>query len=511
MPFRKLFGRRSQVRPTAPRERIVPWDPWVRLDRFLLIGTETGSCPAGERIPSSEEAKHTSSLIRTNGLEVVERIRVVSGGGRAIRTDACLYALALAASIGAPEVRQAALSSLPTVARTASQLFTFIRMSEGMRGWGRGYRRAIAAWYTQANPEDLAHQVMRSWSREGWAHRDVLRLSHPRPENDAQSAVFSWIAGRGAAGLPLIEAHEELQQATDLSRAVKLILDHRLPREAVPPSLQDHPDIWGALVEDMPYGQILKNLGNITSSGYVHPGSEGSRKICEKLTDESRLRIARLHPLAIQMAYAGYAGSRGGWKPDPALLKALEEAFESAMDLLLPMDRRVLLAIDATGSMQERTVGGTMVTPSAAAAAMAVALLRRDKGGVVMSIGSQYRPAPIKAAWGLAECQGGLPKGGAGSMDCSLPLVSAQKSRQVFDAIVVVTDSETVYRESSPTDALLRYRETVGIDARLAIVGMTSSGFSLADPEDAAMLDMIGFDADSPRALVEFLGEPDGS
>jgi 60 kDa SS-A/Ro ribonucleoprotein len=33
---------------------------------------------------------------------------------------------------------------------------------------------------------------------------------------------------------------------------------------------------------------------------------------------------------------------------------------------------------------------------------------------------------------------------------------------------------------------------------------MTSNGFSIADPEDAGMLDMVGFDAAAPEIMREF-------
>ena len=55
-----------------------------------------------------------------------------------------------------------------------------------------------------------------------------------------------------------------------------------------------------------------------------------------------------------------------------------------------------------------------------------------------------------------------------------------------------------------PYQALQRYRERSGIDARLIVVGMTSTGFSIADPDDPGMLDVVGFDAAVPNLISEF-------
>ena len=52
---------------------------------------------------------------------------------------------------------------------------------------------------------------------------------------------------------------------------------------------------------------------------------------------------------------------------------------------------------------------------------------------------------------------------------------------------------------------LRRYREKTGIDARLIVVAMTSGGFTLADPSDAGMLDVVGFDASAPQIIRDFV------
>lgn len=44
----------------------------------------------------------------------------------------------------------------------------------------------------------------------------------------------------------------------------------------------------------------------------------------------------------------------------------------------------------------------------------------------------------------------------------------------------------------------------MGIDAKLIVVGMASNGFSIADPQDAGMLDIVGFDSAAPNIMSEF-------
>ncbi|HEV3051923.1 MAG TPA: hypothetical protein VGX50_16565, partial [Longimicrobium sp.] len=55
-----------------------------------------------------------------------------------------------------------------------------------------------------------------------------------------------------------------------------------------------------------------------------------------------------------------------------------------------------------------------------------------------------------------------------------------------------------------PAQALRKYRERTGIPAKLVVVGMASNGFTIADPNDAGMLDVVGFDAAAPQLIADF-------
>ena len=73
------------------------------------------------------------------------------------------------------------------------------------------------------------------------------------------------------------------------------------------------------------------------------------------------------------------------------------------------------------------------------------------------------------------------------------------------DAFVVSTDSETWAGEIHPVQALRTYRAKTGIAAKLVVVGLVSNGFSIADPADAGMLDVVGFDTAAPSVIADFI------
>jgi 60 kDa SS-A/Ro ribonucleoprotein len=78
-----------------------------------------------------------------------------------------------------------------------------------------------------------------------------------------------------------------------------------------------------------------------------------------------------------------------------------------------------------------------------------------------------------------------------------------EREREV-DAFVIYTDSETWAGDVHPVRALREYSERSGVAGRLVVVGMVSNGFTLADPDDPGMLDVVGFDTATPAVIAGF-------
>jgi 60 kDa SS-A/Ro ribonucleoprotein len=83
-------------------------------------------------------------------------------------------------------------------------------------------------------------------------------------------------------------------------------------------------------------------------------------------------------------------------------------------------------------------------------------------------------------------------------------MVWAEQHGVDVDTFVIYTDNETSAGGVHPAQALRAYRQARGIAAKLVVVGMTSSGFSVADPDDAGMLDVVGFDTATPPVIADF-------
>jgi len=503
--------------------------PWQRLDRFLVLGTEGGTWYVGERELTVEAATAVAACIAEDGVRVVARAVEISEAGRAPKNDPALFVLAMAAGTGDEPTRAAALRALPRVARTGTHLLHWLRYVQAFRGWGRGVRRAVGAWYLAKEPRELAYQLLKYPQRDGWSHRDALRLAHPRPEGDERRALLRRAVTGELGDAPDTEAVRLVRAAAELhadagvapARAAALVREHRLTREMVPTHLLTQPVVWEALLERMPLGALIRNLATLTRVGLLAPGSEAARTVSARLADADALRRARVHPVQVLSALRTYAAGRGfrgkhAWEPVAGVVDALDAAFYLAFGAVEPSGARTMLALDVSGSMMAPVHGLEQLTCREASAAMALVTAATEPRSFVTAFTAGTRPSmhagfptglsalaisPRQRLDDVLAKTAGLPFGGT---DCALPMLEARSRGWKVDLFVIYTDSETWAGGVHPAQALRDYRRASGIDARLVVVGMVANDFSIADPSDPGMLDVVGFDTATPQLISDF-------
>ncbi|HVI04188.1 MAG TPA: TROVE domain-containing protein, partial [Enhygromyxa sp.] len=511
-------------------------DDRARLERFLILGSEGGTYYVSERALTIDNAHCVERCLEADGLGTVEAIAALSEAGRAPKNSPAIFALAIAAGHRDAATRQAALAAMPRVCRTGTHLFEFVAAVEQFRGWGRALRRSVARWYVDKDPRALAYQVVKYRQRNGWSHRDVLRKAGGAigPHSIEHEAVLRWVvdgidgfarertvtrkAGAVSYGtlgreqLPsLIETVEQLNACSDAKLAAKLIDQHRLTHEMVPGALKQHAVVWEALLPHMPVGALLRSLGKLTAVGVIAPHNPGTRNAVELFRDSARLRKARLHPLAVLTALRIYARGRGhkgklSWTPVTKLVDALDHAFYECFANVVPSHKRVVLGLDVSGSMGWGEIAGLPgVTPAVGSAAMAMVTLRSEPEVQTMAFSNQLVRVDLSGRERLDDVVSKLGQIPMGGTDCSLPMRWALDNRVQTDAFVVYTDNETWFGQVHPHQALRAYRERMGIPAKLIVVGMTATQFSIADPDDAGMLDVVGFDSAAPAVMADFI------
>ena len=556
--YAKLFNRRvtPQSRPIPGSTQVAnsgggySWqvDDWTRFDRFLILGAEGGTYYIGERDLVKQNHDAMVRCIKLDGVRAVKRIVEISDSGRAPKNDPAVFALALAAAHGAPETKALAFQNLAKVCRIGTHLFHFAEYVNALRGWGRGLRNAVGRWYVSREADDLARQAVKYQQRDGWSHADLIRLAHPKAPSARHDSVFRWmlngadslgerevkrkvrgedrVARYGAVGeLPkLIEAFEQAKRATNVIQVVKLIDEFDLPREAIPTQWLNEVAVWDALLQRMPLTALVRNLGKMSAIGLVKPFSEAAELVVRKLKDEALLKRARIHPLAVLIAQKVYAQGRGEkgsltWKPVSKIVDALDAAFYATFQNVEPCGKPVLLALDVSGSMDRSMIAGSCLSAREASAAMALVTAATEPDCEIIAFsapanghGGQWGGgesgitrvaiSPRMRLDSVVEKVRAIPMGGT---DCALPMVWARRNKLRVSAFVTYTDSETWAGNIHPAQALRQYRDELVGNARAVVVGMTSNGFTLADPNDRGMLDVVGFDTSVPAVISDFV------
>jgi len=237
--------------------------------------------------------------------------------------------------------------------------------------------------------------------------------------------------------------------------------------------------------------------------------STQSKIVADRLADADYIHKSRLHPVAILMAAKVYAQGHGDkgklkWSPVSQINDALDSAFYRAFDNVEPTGKRTLVALDVSGSMTGSMIAGTSLSAREASAALAMVTAKVEPQYQIMAFSCGFIPLDISKCSRLSDVvakTASLPFDGT---DCSLPMKWAMANKIGVDIFHVYTDSETYAGIPHPCQALVQYRNQYGIPAKLAVVGMVSNGFTIADPSDAGMLDVVGMSTDTPAVLADF-------
>jgi 60 kDa SS-A/Ro ribonucleoprotein len=504
-------------------------DQWARLDRWLILGSDAQTYYQKAPQLTKQNVNVVKQCWEDDPIRTAQRIVEISVEGRAPKQSPILFALALGAISPNMQARQLAMNAVQKVCRTASHLFEWMENCRSLgKGYGRGMKRAIARWYSERNTEQVAFQAIKYRQREGFTHKRALEVSHKGAGASIErQALYRWMRGKfegDTEDLPkFIQAHTAAMSLdkSETKRLCKLIAEHKLPWEAIPTWALTEPKVWNAMIPHLGLTALIRNLGNMTACEAI--SFNNYKDVVERLTDTQNLHKSRVHPFNILQALAVYKSGHGvmgnkRWSPVVPVIDALDKAFYASFKNVEATGKRIMLALDVSGSMTS-PMGGSSLTCREASAAMALVTLAVEPNVTVVGFtagtsqrgfygygSSAISPLTISACQRLDDVCNYISRLGFSGTDCSLPFSHAIDNHLDIDAVVLYTDNETWAGREHPVQALNRYRKISGINTKSVVVGMTSTGFSIADPNDSGMLDIVGFDSAGPSLISGFIG-----
>jgi hypothetical protein len=221
---------------------------------------------------------------------------------------------------------------------------------------------------------------------------DVIELTHPRPGNQAQSALFSYLLDRrhhddgsaDATVLPMIAAAAELgalpmeeRRAALRDRGPDALARAGFSWERLSGWLPGGMDAeaWEAVIPSMGVMALVRNLRNFNEADIADAAVES---VIAKITSDADVARARLFPYQVWSAYR--QAPSDNWK------RALGSTLELTTKNIPSLDG-TLVVIDTSGSMQAPISNRSKLQRVEVAAVMAMATAKRARDVDVVIFG----------------------------------------------------------------------------------------------------------------------------
>ncbi len=509
-------GRETEMVPGRSGGWMFKADIWNVLRRCLLIGTAQNTYYAGKHELTIEFVEILKQAIALNPNQVATEILYASDG-RAINNSAPLFALVLLSMDNSQEAKQAFGEIFLQVVRTGSHFYEWLGYTKAMRGFGKIVREAGKAWFSRDNVQELAYQLLKYQQRQGFSHRDALRLFHVKPITETHNQLFKWVM-HGWDKLPSKIPAEPLAQIwwyewlkRHPEKTHEAIAKGRLTHEMAAPVGKMDQKAWQLLFNEMPIGAMLRNLGSLTQLEVLTTHHQSNlKRIAKLLNSREHLQKGRIHPIDILKAIKTYQSggelgrSKKTWQPIRQIIDILEKALELAFDVLPPTGKTFLHAVDISGSMSFNTVSSIGLTCCEIATVMALATAKAEKNYVIRGFATDFRDLKITAQDSFSQAIAKASNQNFGGTDASVAYDWAIKTKFKADLFCFWTDCESWAGKKHPSQALAEYRHKINPHAKAIYIALAPYNISLVDPKDPKSWDIAGFDPGTPR-LIQML------
>jgi hypothetical protein len=176
--------------------------------------------------------------------------------------------------------------------------------------------------------------------RKSYSQRDAIRVAHPVPKDEAQSALFKYV----------------VHGWKDLSDEEKALLPHIAKlKEGETQSWEQHiskhgstKETWEESVEKMGYMALLRNLRNFVDNDI---SVAGLYRVAKRISDRDAVRKSKQLPFRFLSAYKALPANS-----PQMLFDAISMAADVSVENVPDLEGDTLVLVDCSGSMTFSTV-----------------------------------------------------------------------------------------------------------------------------------------------------------
>ena len=396
----------------------------------------------------------------------------------------------------------------PRVVRTPGDLQDIISLcrAKKIRGMGKLVQRAAGRWLGAMSEY---HAIKYGAESQAMSLRDIYRITRPKLAGRANEIARYLVKSEVVEGLAQIAGYEAFKTEAKTyrdaptpegeARLLSLIAEHRLPWEVVAGQVTGSADVWTAMLYQMPYMALLRNLNNLLKYG-VTADTEALGYITRTLADPKRVTDSRQFPFRFVSALKAIEKTDGAGKAE--ITAALETALELSFANMPDLGDRVLIANDISGSMSSRPSPKSEMTMAEIAGVFAAAAFRKAARGEIVSFDTTAHPRDVHRDQPLAKIAKAVSASGGGT-SLSAPLEYAfggkGKGARRYDVAVFITDSESwvdhLTKSRGALDLIREYKQRVNSELRVFFLQLMPYKHAVVPPDEPGCYYLYGWDS----------------
>ena len=324
-----------------------------------------------------------------------------------------------------------------TVINNQKQLRSFVQIIRsgkiGRKSFGTAVKRFINDWFRSQSGDQLFYQSI----GQDPSLKDVIKLTHPKPANTQQNALFGWLLDKeyNKRSLPPLVKAFEAYKADPAGNAVPAV-DFRMLS-----ALNLDTNAWSAIAHNAGWNMIRMNLNTFARHG-CFDDRKFVAEIAAKLSDAEEVRRSNAFPYKLLTTYQNIESDV------PVSIKnALQNAMEIATENTPVFDGITAVCVDTSGSMRSAVTGdrGSATTNTKCvdvAALVAACILRKNSETVIVPFDTGVREVDLNPLDSIITNASKLALDGGGT-DCASPLRHLRDNNiKVVDTVIFLSDNQ---------------------------------------------------------------------
>jgi len=343
--------------------------------------------------------------------------------------------LAYLASINTDESRMALRLAFPHVCNDVKMVRNFVQAIRsgqfGRKSLGSLPKRLVRDFINGLTGEQLFRQSIGNSP----SLSDVIKMVHPRPNDEARKNLYGYLTGNkyDESMLPdSVQAFETYKRnGGDLPDVPFQMLT------ALTLSGSD----WTSIARRATWNQIRQNLNTFNRHG-VFADDSAVQLIAGKLADEREVKRSNCFPYQLMMAYLATE------TVPYQISDALQTAMEHAVQNVPAIDGKVYVFPDVSASMDNSVTGYREAATSKVrcvdvAALVASAVMRKNPTAEVLPFENTVVSLRLNPRDSIMTNARLIADVGGGGTNCSAPLAELNRRNATGDVIIYVSDNES--------------------------------------------------------------------